>query len=134
MADLTIQVKQEPIVQVKVGSLVTKIIYGGGVVEADFDFNDVAAGSKVIGSVPAGARIPLVALLINIAFDGNTGITIGDDAGQGRLLTTGEYASDAANYYITEPHVKYASGAELKIYFPAGAPTQGEGTAIIYYQ
>jgi len=113
--------------------LIQNVTSTGGVrIETDFDFNDIAAGFKLIGSI-SGKRILRVALIINTIFDGGLQITIGDSAAQARLMVIADNSPDSSNVYVTEPDEYYSTVTNLNLYFPIGNPTVGSGTAVIYY-
>lgn len=105
----------------------------GGSLSVEFDSGDVAAGSLEIGRVPALSRIFRAVLEIATPFDGATLITVGDEAGQARLMTNTDNDPGRAGSYVVEPDFAYPSETDLKLFFPSGSPTIGQGRAIIYY-
>jgi hypothetical protein len=99
-----------------------------------FNYEDVLNGVLSVGFVPANKRIISLVLLVNTAFDGDTLVTVGDSEAQARLMTVYDNEPSAVNTYSLEIHnVFYSSQTEIKMYFPTGEPTQGEGQIIIYY-
>jgi hypothetical protein len=104
-----------------------------GRLEVTFDYNDFNAGEIVIGAIPADKRVFKASLLINIDFNDDATLTIGDDIGVARLQTINDSQLNVAKSYDVENEFLYEDETELKVYPTTGTPTQGEGTIIIYY-
>jgi hypothetical protein len=104
-----------------------------GRLEKSFTFEDFEDLSLEIGNIPAGKRVMKAVLVIQTAFNEGAKITIGDDDAEGRLMSYNQNNPLVSNYYVTEQEVKYLVTTPIKIYFPYGNPTSGEGVAIIYY-
>lgn len=107
-------------------------LFYDGKLLVDFDFSDVLGGSVVIGTCIEGRVVSEVALLIEDDFDGGVAITIGDDVAQARFQAVADNNPEKVNTYQASVHHEYTSDTEIKVFFPAGAPTKGSGRAIVY--
>jgi hypothetical protein len=99
---------------------------------ATFNFNDVLAGSKVVGTINGDPNVvQAVSLVIDTDFDGATTIEVGDAGDNGRLMADIDNIPTVIDTYINTSDEIYAAPTELSLYF-TGAPSQGSGTVIIY--
>jgi len=98
-----------------------------------FDFLDVFIGSKLIGNIDTQAMVQSVSLIIDTAFDGATEISVGDAAVNDRLMEVTQNIPAVINTYRNNSDYEYTVSTPISVYFPAGAPTVGSGTIIIYY-
>lgn len=102
-------------------------------ISTTFDFNDVWIGSKLIGSIDLQGMVQSVSLIIDTPLDGYTDICVGDGVINDRLMTTAQNIPTIADTYINDSDVEYLVTTDVNIYFPAGTPTIGNGTVIVYY-
>lgn len=100
---------------------------------AVFSFVDITPGGKILlGIVPAGAAVEECAVKINTAFDGNTQISVGDEAVHARFMKiTGNKPSLMATYK-NDVDFRYTAATEIYVYFPVGVPTQGTAEVFVY--
>ena len=101
-------------------------------IEADFDYTDVVAGSKKIGICPAGKTVFRASVIITEAFDGGATLEIGDSVGHARLMPVSVTQPEYIDTFRTTPDYKYETATDIYIYFPSGDSTAGEGKVIIY--
>ncbi|UCG53371.1 MAG: hypothetical protein JSW58_07410, partial [Candidatus Latescibacterota bacterium] len=91
----------------------------------DFDWSDVGAGELTMGLAPADTLVQLVLVEILDPFDGGTAITVGDAVAQGRFHAIADNNPEFESIYQSFAHYEYLNDTEIKIFFPAGAPTTG---------
>jgi len=98
----------------------------------DFDHTDVVGGSLSLGTVISGHLVRLTVVEVLSPFDGSTDITVGDNVAQGRFQDERDNNPRKIDVYQAFNHYEYAGDTEIKLFFPAGAPTTGSGRAIVY--
>ena len=99
---------------------------------ADFDWSDVAGGSVLLGTCPAGHIVDKTIVSIENAFNGGVQITVGDSVAQARLQAIIDNVPYVSSYYEVNNSYEYTATTELKIFFPGGNPTAGSGRVLIY--
>ena len=103
--------------------------------QAKFNFSYGDVTTQVIYSAIAGQRITRVELVIDVAFNAESSINVGDGANIQRLMDTGQNNPLRVGGYETHPFYKYASGTDILLTINAGiGTTQGSGTVIIYFE
>ena len=101
--------------------------------QLDFSFGDVT--TQTIFSATSGQRITKVELIIDVAFDVASTLSVGDGANIRRLMDTGQNYPTIAGGYVTQPFHRYATNTDVTLTINAGmGATQGSGTVIIYFE
>lgn len=99
---------------------------------SSFDYTNVSGGSLSLGDCPADITVVTVALIIDIAFNNSTTITVGDSVAQGRLMAVADNNTEQVATYKRNVDYLYTAETEILIFFPSGTPTQGEGKVFVY--
>lgn len=102
---------------------------GGQKIVVDFDYTDFVSPLS-LGSIPLGALIVNTVVEITTSFDAGA-ITIGTQAAQGILMTTGEVALTTGKYQRNN-YLELDSAATFKAFF-SGSPTMGSGKISTFY-
>jgi hypothetical protein len=98
----------------------------------DFDYTDVSGGSLSLGNCPDNISVATVSLIIDTVFNGSTTITVGDSVAQGRLMVVADNDPAELGTFRRDVDYLYSAETELFIFFPSGAPTQGQGKIFVY--
>jgi len=98
----------------------------------DFDHGDIGGGSLSLGTVISGHIVRLTVVEVLSPFDGSTDITVGDNVAQGRFQAVNDNNPRRVHVYQAFNHYEYGGDTEVKLFFPAGAPTTGSGRATVY--
>lgn len=96
-----------------------------------FDFTNVT-GDILVGKAFAGMVAVSTLIRIITPFDGGTTITVGDVGDTSRLAEAADNFPSVIGDYETRPHHRYTAETEMRVYFPTGAPSVGEGEVTIY--
>lgn len=106
----------------------------GGIkyITAELLTTDFAAGSKLIGTIPAGSIVQSVVLVVKTAFDGLTKIDIGDDVTNNCLMDKSCNIPTIIETYSYDCNIAYAKDTQAKV-FLSGTPEVGSATIIIYF-
>jgi len=95
------------------------------------------SGNVTLGNVSSGSRPLSVVVNVTNAFDGNTEITIGDDANPSRLMSTSYVDLSETITFVTNPSYVYVNAIDadntLKVYVTAGNSTVGNATILVSY-
>ena len=114
------------------------ILHGGtapaGHLLLNFSFADVPASPKLIGTVPAGAVVHVVALIILSAFDQPVSLEVGRLAAPAELMLGTDNNPAMVDTYHTHPDHLYAINTDVYLTLIAGGPlpTAGTGQVIVY--
>jgi len=102
-----------------------------------FDYTEAnsTTGYKLLGNIPTQAMVQSAVVIIDSAFDGGLGITIGDIINQDSLMAAAENIPTVPGTYNKNSNYEYMLFTPINAYFTlAAAPaTTGSGIIIIYY-
>ena len=101
-------------------------------IKMTFSYSDLP--TSPIRSVPAGAIIKEVCIILLTAFDATSTLSVGSTANHTELMDTTDITTRATGTYTTEPAYKYTTNTELVLSITAGASSQGNGIVIVYYE
>ena len=101
-------------------------------IKLTFSYSDLP--TSPIGTVPAGAIIKEVCIILLTAFDATSTLSVGSTANYTELLDTTDITTRATGTYTTEPAHKYTNNTDLVLSITAGSSTQGNGIVIVYYE
>ena len=101
---------------------------------ADVTFS---SGNVTLGNVSSGGRPLSVVIDVTSAFDGNTEITIGDEANPSRLMSTAYVDLSEQTTFVTNPSYVYVNAVDasntLKVFVTAGNSTVGNASIRVSY-
>ena len=97
---------------------------------ANVDYN---SGTVTLGTVQQSSRPVSVILEVTDAFDGNTIITVGDDADPDRLMSSPYMDLSEEATFVTNPSHVYAADTDIKVYVTQGNSTVGSATVLVSY-
>ena len=101
-------------------------------ISKDFYWSDVAGGEVTIGTIADGTIVESAILDILDAFDGGTQIEIGINTAHAEVMLAVENDPSYVASYQTTSNVSYSTGVAVKLFFPAGTPTQGSGKVVVF--
>jgi hypothetical protein len=101
-------------------------------IKMTFSYSDLP--TSPIGSVPAGAIIKEVCIILLTAFDATSTLSVGSTANHTELMDTTDITTRVTGTYTTEPAHKYTNNTDLVLSITAGSSTQGNGIVIVYYE
>jgi len=101
-------------------------------IKLTFSYSDLP--TSPIGTVPAGAIIKEVCIILLTAFDATSTLSVGSTANHTELMDTTDITTRATGTYTTEPAHKYTNNTDLVLSITAGSSTQGNGIVIVYYE
>jgi hypothetical protein len=104
----------------------------GAQLKMTFSYGDLP--SSPIGTVPAGAIIKEVSIILLASFDAASTLSVGTSTHPGELLATTDVITNATGTFTTEPAYKYTTNTDLVLSITAGASTQGNGIVVVYYE
>ena len=105
-----------------------------GVLELEFTFAEIAAGSAFIGELPAGVTIQKSTIEVTTAFDNNVNFNIGIAVANGIVMAASFSNASYIDKYSHDPDLKFATLEDINIYQSGGVATVGEAKIIIFYQ
>ena len=98
-----------------------------------FNWASVGSSPVLIGTVPAGAMIPEVVLIINTPFNQPTTLEVGRLAAPAELMLGSDNNPAIAGSYQVTPDMLYASATNVYLTLIAGSPpSTGSGQVIVY--
>ena len=85
----------------------------------------------MLGQISAGYIVRETVVDIQEAFDGSTGITVGDMAAQARLQLLTDNNPELIHRYNVNNVYEYATDTDLYVFF-SGTPTMGRARVLAY--
>jgi hypothetical protein len=101
-------------------------------IQVEFDFGVIGALS--VGTIPAGAIITDVTVVILTGFNSLAQISIGDPSNSSLLMSATDNDPSVVGSYSTEPAIKYSTDTELFITVIPSGSGAGSGLCYINYQ
>jgi hypothetical protein len=114
------------------------ILHGGsapaGHLLINFSWANVPTSPKLIGTVPAGTVVHVVAMIILAAFDQPVTLEVGRLAAPAELMLGTDNNPTMVDTYHTQPDQLYAAATDVYLTLIAGGPlpTTGTGQVIVY--
>lgn len=97
-----------------------------------FNWTDVIGGPVTMGIIPAGSVVSGVILSIGTTFDGGTQMEIGSDLAHAEIMAATDNMPDYSAKYSTTNDVRYLVPTAVRVFFPAGTPTQGTAQVTMF--
>jgi hypothetical protein len=90
-----------------------------------------------LGNLSASSKPMQVMVNVTTAYDGTSTLTVGDDNGNSRLMSTTYVDLSETGVYVTNPSYVYTNASDagntLKVYQSQGTSTQGAATVYVTY-
>lgn len=97
-----------------------------------FNFNDLIAGSKIIGKVSPLKILERIDLIIENKFDSGVTISVGDSDNNFRIMNINENKPQHPSVYEKSLNYKYNTTTDVYLYFN-GISTTGNGIVILHF-